>query len=217
MKESLKSFLKDLLAVVLGIFITFTVQGLINRSADRKDVRSSLGLVRSELVRNIEDISVMKDYLYQEIRSAEYFLAHKDSLKECPVDSLNYHSGMIFADVTFTLSHDALELLKMSSVFQKIGDNDLSMKIIRAYDTCGSMVDYLNRHFAAKDARFEKAIDKETAGAYATKGGIDIKKFILTDYGNYAIRWLTGQSDPKSFTDVTDLEEAISAIDSYLK
>ena len=119
--------------------------------------------------------------------------------------------------MSFTLSHDALELLKMSSIFQKIGDNDLSMKIIRAYDTCGSIVDYLNRHFAARDARFEKAIDKETAGVYASKGGIDIRKFIQTDYGNYAIQWLTAQSDPASFTDVADLKEAISAIDSYLK
>jgi hypothetical protein len=159
----------------------------------------------------------MKDHLYQEISSAEYFLSHKDSIGECPADSLNHHSGIIFADVSFTLSHDALELLKMSSVFQKIGDNDLSMKIIRAYDTCGSIVDYLNRHFAARDARFEKAIDKETAGVYASKGGIDIRKFIQTDYGNYAIQWLTAQSDPASFTDVADLKEAISAIDSYLK
>ena len=203
MKESVKTFLKDLLAVVLGIFITFTIQGLINRSADRKDVRSSLELVRSELVRNIDDISVMKDHLYQEIGSAEYFLSHKDSIGKCPA--------------SFTLSHDALELLKMSSIFQKIGDNDLSMKIIRAYDTCGSIVDYLNRHFAARDARFEKAIDKETVGVYASKGGIDIRKFIQTDYGNYAIQWLTAQSDPASFTDVADLKEAISAIDSYLK
>ena len=217
MKESVKTFLKDLLAVVLGIFITFTIQRLINRSADKKDVRSSLELVRSELVRNIDDISVMKDHLYQEIGSAEYFLSHKDSIGKCPVDSLNHHSGIIFADVSFTLSHDALELLKMSSIFQKIGDNDLSMKIIRAYDTCGSIVDYLNRHFAARDARFEKAIDKETAGVYASKGGIDIRKFIQTDYGNYAIQWLTAQSDPASFTDVADLKEAISAIDSYLK
>ena len=49
------------------------------------------------------------------------------------------------------------------------------------------------------------------------ESGIDIRKFIQTDYGNYAIQWLTAQSDPASFTDVADLKEAISAIDSYLK
>ena len=216
MKESLSSFLKDLLAVVLGIFITFTIQGMIDRSSDRKSARSSLELVRSELARNIEDISIMRDYLYQEKRSAQYLLDHKDSLDKCPLDSLNYHSGIVFADVAMSLSHDAQELLKMSSIFQKIGNNDLSMKIIRAYDCCVTIVNTLNRHIADRDARFENSIDKETAGLFAKGGRIDLGNYLKTDYGYYAIKWLTTQSDPQYFTDVTDLEEAISAIDVYL-
>lgn len=215
MKESAASFLRDLLAVILGIFITFTIQGIIDRSHDRKNARSSLELVKAELAKNIEDVSIMKDYLYQEKRSAQYIIDHKDSLRDCPSDSLDYHTGIIFADVTMSLSHDALELLKMSSVFQKIGDNDLSMKIIRAYDSCGAIVDNVNRHIAARDARFEKSIDRETAGKYALSGLIDIKEFIKTEYGYYAVNWLTSQPDPAYYTDVSDLEEAISAIDSY--
>ncbi len=216
MKASLKSFLTNLLSVVLGIFITFTIQGMIDRSSDRKSVRSSLELVRSELARNIEDVSEMQKYLYDEVKSAEYIIDHKDSIRYCPSDSLYYHSGIIFAEVSASLSHDALELLKMSSIFQKIGNKDLSMKIIRAYDTCGAIVEYMNRHVSARDAHFEKAIDKETVGLYARGGALDIKDFIKTDYGRYAIEWLTSQPDPKSFTDISDLEDAISAIDSYL-
>ena len=217
MKESVASFLTNMLSVILGIFITFTIQGMIDRSSDRKNARSALDLVRSELTRNIEDISTMKDYLYEERRSADYFLASKDTLDRCNPDSLSYHAGMLFADVSFTLSHDALELLKMSSVFQKIGRNDLSMKIIRAYDTCGSIVSNLNRHITSRDTRFENSIDKETAGIFASGGSIDVKKFIKTDYGYYALKWLSIQPDPENYTDVTDLEDAISAIDSYLK
>ena len=217
MKESVKSFLSNMLSVILGIFITFTIQGMIDRSADRKNARSSLELVRSELVRNIEDVSVMRDYLYTEKRSAEYFIDHKDSIRDCPEDSLNYHSGIVFADVSVSLSSDALELLKMSSVFQKIGNNELSMKIVRAYDTCGAIVDYLTRHITARDARFENSIDRETAGKFASDGWIDIRNFIQTDYGYYSIKWITSQPDPDNYTDVSDLEEAISAIDAYLK
>ena len=215
MKESAASFLSNLFSVFLGIFITFTIQGIIDRAHDRKNARSSLELVRAELVKNIEDVSLIKDYLYDEKRSAQYFIDHKDSLRDCPKDSLDYHTGVIFADVIMSLSHDALELLKMSSVFQKIGDNDLSMKIIRAYDTCGAIVDNVNQHIAARDARFEKSIDRETAGKYALEGWIDVEKFIKTDYGSYAMKWITFQPDPEFYTDVTDLEEAISAIDSY--
>ena len=217
MKESVASFLSNMLSVILGIFITFMIQGMIDRSHDRQNSRSSLELVRSELAQNIEDISTMRDYMYQEKQSAEYILANKDSLDKCPVDSLIFHSGMIFADVSFTLCQDALELLKMSSVFQKIENNDLSMKIIRAYDASGTIVSILNRHIASRDARFENSIDKETAGVFASGGSIDIKKFVETDYGIFAIKWLTTQPSPENFTDVTDLEEAISAIDKYLK
>lgn len=216
MKASLKSFLTDLLAIVLGIFITFGIQGMIDKSQDRKSIRSSLELVRSELEKNIEDVALIRDYLYEEIKSAEYLIDHKDSIGYCPADSLSYHTGIVFAEVSLSLSQDAMELLKMSSIFQKMGDNDLSMKIIRAYDTCGAIVEYMNRHVSARDARFEKSIDKETAGLYTREGGLDIKDYLKTDYGCYSIEWLTSQPDPMSFTDVSDLEDAISAIDAYL-
>ena len=217
MKESVASFLSNLLAVILGIFITFAIQGMIDRSRDRKNTRSSLELVRSELAQNIEDVSIMKDFLYQEKYSAEYLLANKDSLDKCPEDSVSFHTGIIFADVSFSLVQDALELLKISSVFQNLGDNDLSMKIIRAYDCGVNIVNSMNRHISTRDSRFENSIDKETAGEYVKKGSIDIKEFIKTDYGRYAIEWLTSQPDPTNYTDVTDLEEAIKAIDLYLK
>ncbi|MBQ5980266.1 MAG: hypothetical protein IJL58_09635 [Bacteroidales bacterium] len=216
MKESVTSFLSNILSVILGIFITFTIQGMIDRSKEKKETRSSLELVRSELVTNMDDISIMADYLHQEKASAEYILSNKDSLDSCPEDSVNYHSSMIFADVSFSLSQDALELLKMSSVFQSIKSNGLSMKIIRAYDSCSSIVYNLNRHLSSRDARFENSIDKETAGLYALGGNISIKDFIKTDYGLYSIKWLTAQPDPENFTDVSDIQEAVHAIDSYL-
>lgn len=217
MKESIKTYVRDISAVILGIFITFTIQGMIDRSSDRKNARSSLGLVRAELLQNLEDIAIMKEFMRTEKSSAEYFLSYKDSLDKCPRDSVyEYYSSMLFADVSFTLCEDALELLKMSSVFQKIGNNELSMKIIRAYDSCSSIVGNLNRHFSMRDARFENSIDKETSGLFARSGGIDIKKYLQTDYGYYAIKWIAVQPEPEAFMAVSDLEDAISAIDSYL-
>jgi hypothetical protein len=217
MKESVASFLSNILAVILGIFITFTIQGMIDRSRDRKNARSSLELVRSELVRNIDDVSIIKEYLDMEKESAAYLIANKDSLDKCPDDSISYHSGIIFADVSMSLSMDALELLKMSSVFQKLGKNDLSMKIIRAYDCCGAIVSNVNRHISIRDSRYESAIDMETVGEYVSDGSIDIRNFIKTDYGRYAIEWLTNQPGLDNITDVSDLEDAIEAINHYLK
>ena len=53
MKESAFHFFLDVLSVILGIVITFAIQGLIDRSRDRKNVRSAMELFRTELATNI--------------------------------------------------------------------------------------------------------------------------------------------------------------------
>lgn len=216
LKERLINFFFHLLSVVMGIIITFTIQGRVNRLADRKNVRSALELVRSELVTNREDIGTMSDYLQQERYAAQYFLDHRYSIRKCPVDSINLHSGILFADVSITMCQDALELLKRSSIFQKIDDNLLSMKIIRAYDACLSIATNVNRHIAVRDERFEKSVNDNTVRRLARKGNIDICEFIQTDYGVYCVTCLSPQGAPSLYTDVSDLDEAILAIDKYL-
>ena len=192
MKETTVNFFLNVLSVILGIVITFTIQGMIDRAGDKKEVRSALELVRSELSTNLGDISIMTDYLAQERQSADYFRRHEKDLSRCPADSVQYHSGILFAEASITASNDALELLKMSSLFQKVGNNALSMRIIRAYDCCASIVPNLNRHISTRNTRFEEV------------GRIDVK-------------WLSAQADPALFADVSDIEEAIAAIDAYLK
>ncbi len=217
MKESVASFLSNVLSVILGIVITFTVQGMIDRARERHEVRAALNLVRTELATNATDVAEMTDYLRQERVSANYFLKNLKTLEQCPNDSVRFHSGIIFADATITLSDDALELLKMSSLFQKIGDNDLAMKIIRAYDTCDNIAANLNRHVSQRNERFEESVNEKTAGQFATSGSIDLERYLKTSYGQYAIRWLTTQGDLNIMTDVSDLGAAIDAIDGYLQ
>ena len=103
MNESWKSFIIQSLSVILGIFITFTIQGMIDRSHDRKEVKSALWLVRTELTTNLEDISTMTEFLKQERASAQYFVNHSQDIDTCPSDSIDYHSGIILADVSVKL------------------------------------------------------------------------------------------------------------------
>ena len=216
MKDTLVDFFISLLSVILGIIITFAIQGMIDRSASRKEVRSALELVRAELISNKEDIIVANAFLKQEKASAQYFLTCRDTLDRCPADSIAFHSGVIFSDFSMTTCHDALELLKMSSLFQQIGDNQLAMKIIRAYDTCELTADFLNRRVASRNARFENSVTEQNAHRIASGGYIDILKYLKTDYGDYAVRWLAAQASTDIYTDVSDIDAAISAIDTYL-
>jgi len=42
-------FFSNMLAVILGIVITFSIQGIINRHSQRENIRSALRLVEEEL------------------------------------------------------------------------------------------------------------------------------------------------------------------------
>lgn len=216
MKESVSSFLGNVLSVILGIAITFAIQGMIDRSRDRKDVRHALELVRMELASNREDIGLIRDYLYQERASAFFFQKHGDSLAQVPEDSVSYHSGVLLADVSMSLSQDALSLLKMSSLFQKMGNTPLSMDIIRAYDACDLVVAHVNRHLAERNAHFEGTVHEANVGEITAGGIISVPRFLGTDFGRYAVRWLTAQAAPDRYTDVSDLDRAIDAIDAFL-
>ena len=216
LKETLISFFSNLIAVILGIVITFAVQGRIDRLSDRREVDSALRLVRTELAANREDIGLMKEFLEEEQRSAAYLLENRDTLEKCPADSVSYHSGVLFAAVSITLSHDALELLKMSSLFQKIGNNDLSMKVIRAYDTCSSLATVANRHIEERDARFQSLMIDRFSGGDAQDGVLRITDLLDTDYGLYTFRQIAAGTGTDLIADLSEIDTALEALDAVL-
>ena len=199
MKELILNFFSNLLAVILGIVITFAVQGVINRGQDRREVRSALELVRSELATNLEDIGMLDDFLDETQVSARYLVAHEKDIDKCPEDSVLYHTGIVYSDVSVALSHDALELLKMSTLFPKIGDNNLSMKIIRAYDTCDLLVSNFTRYLSFRDNQGSNKAQQ------------------LTDRILLKARWFIDQPIPEEYMDTADIQDAIDAIDTFLR
>lgn len=217
MKESATNFFLNVLSVILGIVITFSIQGIINRAQDKKNVRSALELIRSELSTNAEDISIMLDYLKQEQASAQYFMDHLQDLDQCPSDSVVYHSAILLSDASVTVSHDALELLKMSSLFQKIGDNPLSMKIIRAYDCCTSGAQNLNHHIDARNEQFSVTVNEKNVRKIVSDGYIRMREFLKTNLGHYAIEAIASQADPAQYIDMDGIQDAIDAIGLYLE
>jgi hypothetical protein len=195
---------------------TFIGQGMIDRKADREEVRSSLELVRTELATNLKDIKEIAEYIKDERKSALYFLDNRAIIDKCPEDSINHHAWTLAADASITLSHDALELLKMSAIFQKMGNNQLSMDIIRAYDSCEYSVALYNKYISDRDEKFSQTINEKSVQQFASTGSIDMKKFIKNPYGLYTVRWISKQVAPDTELFVNDIDKAIKAIDEYL-
>ena len=105
----------------------------------------------------------------------------------------------------------------MSSLFQRIGDVGLGMKIIRAYDSCASIAAGLNRHVEVRNENFENSVTEQTVLKYAGGGNISITDYLRTPYGLYSIRRLTTQGDVDLLVDVSDIEDAVEAIGDYLR
>ena len=198
----------------LAVIVSFLIHGLANKEADRKDIRYALETVRTELVSNAEDVMHIHDYLVQERKSAEYLLEHSAALDKCPADSVSFHGSMVRADLPVTLSSNASDMLKASSVPQLIGDEKLLMQIIRAYDTCTWISSNQDRRMEARNNRFELFVNDRSA--FSSGGTVDFPLFMKTVPGKYAVKWITNQPDPSIIADVTDIQDAIEGIDRFL-
>ena len=202
------------LVKVLAVILSFLIHGMANRAADRKDIRYALETVRAELVRNIEDIGQLHDYLLQERKSAEYLLEHRASLDKCPADSVIFHTNMIRADLAVTLSDNASDLLKSSPVSHMVDRNGLLMKIIRAYDACEWIATNQNRRTETRNARLNRSVKDHNP--FLPDGSVDIARFIKSGSGLYAVSWISNQPDPSIVADIRDIEVAIDGIDEFL-
>lgn len=144
------SFLSNILSVVLGIFITFWIQGMIDRKAERADVRSALELVKEELLENKSSLEDAIGIIAMEREAAESLRG-----SEGLTDTMNTRNTVLYSEYFFTVTDDALELLKSSSLFQKMNDNALALSIIKAYDYLSVNSQAFNTHEKYKTDLFK--------------------------------------------------------------
>ncbi|WP_455587663.1 hypothetical protein [Bacteroides sp.] len=129
----LGDFFRNLIAVILGIVITFMGNDMITEHNTQKEVKKALLLVKSELLLNREQINGMGEQVTLEQRGAHYLLNHKGRMKEASQDSLNQYVLLPLQLYSFSIMNDAMEMLKSSALIQKIDDKELAMQIIKTY------------------------------------------------------------------------------------
>lgn len=134
----LGDFFRNLVAVVLGIVITFVGSDIITERNTQKEVKKALQLVKSELLLNKEQVREMSEQVNLEQRAARYLLKYKGKMNEASKDSLNRYAHLPFQSYSFNIVNDAMEMLKSSSLIQKIDDKELAMQIIKTYGSIKS-------------------------------------------------------------------------------
>lgn len=131
-------FFRNFIAVILGIVITFAGSDYISERNTQKEVEKSLMLVKSELMLNREEMKSMGETVSFEQNAARYLFQYKNRISEISSDSVRIYTPSLFQWSKFGFISDAMEMLKSSTLIQKIKNKELSLQIIKIYGTIKS-------------------------------------------------------------------------------
>lgn len=209
-------FLTNFLAVVLGIVITFAVQGHIDRKNEKADILSGLGLVKKELASNINDLRYVESDLKAISRSADYLCSHVGDFSSCPPDSVRHHWGKLQAESYLTLPDDALEMLKSTYLYSPMLDRELSLSIVRAYDICDALQRTVNSLESHRLGEIEKIEDRFMLQPGEDKEVDNIRIWISSPQGKKMLLKTASQNGDWIGAAIKDIEETFTLIDEYV-
>lgn len=217
-KTTAVGFCLDILTVIIGIAITFWIQGLIDDKKTQADVRSALELVADELRTCKDDLASCAQTISDESRAAEYFLLNMDRLQQCPQDSVMKYGRRLVSPTVLTLSEEAVDLIKNSSLFQAIDDNGLSISILQAYDICNVLLTVFNEHENDKSALMKKACRTEGFTDMSNTAELfDFPKMMRDEDARATLVTLRMTSPGVITRGFPFIDEAITKIEEYLK
>lgn len=162
------AFFANFLAVVLGIFLTFAIQSLINERQEEKDVKAALQLVRNELLENVNEMDGIQASIDLEHNASLYLMQYYDNFEACHPDSMKKYCNVPLAVYPIELSDGALELLKSSALFQKIKDLDLSLNILRAYKWLSMEEQNFKYYNQKKEKMLDNAMQEKAKAVFAS-------------------------------------------------
>lgn len=161
-------FVMEILSVVIGIAITFAVDSWISDIREEKELKATLKLVVDELKDNVENMERVQKDVEFECRAAEYLMKFYGRFEECNEDSMKLYCNAPLQTTSVIVSSEALELLKTSSLFQKIKDKNLSLDIIRAYRSLESEAGSFDFYDKKKEKLLDAAMQEEAKALFAT-------------------------------------------------
>ncbi|MCQ2285411.1 MAG: hypothetical protein MJZ76_00865 [Bacteroidales bacterium] len=215
------SFLMNLVAVILGIAITFMVQKLIDEKQEKKTIAASLTLVRDELSSNLEQLIICDSVLKIEKEAALFLIRFEDDFDKAPQDSLYYYCNVPVTLRDFVPTTDALELQKNAALLQKIKDQQLALNIIQIYALLESYSSEFSTFYEMKSSMMEDAMGERFKQLMTTE------KFTASEFWAALLSTDEGKiflhEIPRKFYVLSDMSEGvavvrevISQIDEYI-
>ena len=214
-------YLVNFVAVCLGIAITFAGQGIINRNAERNEVKRSLILVKNELQDNISYIEYSDSVLTLFAEASRFLIEYEDCYDQAPVDSMAAYCNVPLTVYKISHADDALELLKTSSLFTKIKDQNLSLEIIHTYGAIADEMAVVNFYHERRGKYLEDALNGKVKDILANDGitAVQLWNAITSSKeGKQYLRELCRlQMEHSSYEVKNTINNTIALIDRYIQ
>lgn len=214
-------YLVNFVAVCLGIAITFAGQGIINRNAERNEVKRSLILVKNELQDNISYIEYSDSVLTLFAEASRFLIEYEDCYDQAPVDSMAAYCNVPLTVYEISHADDALELLKTSSLFTKIKDQNLSLEIIHTYGAIADEMAVVNFYHERRGKYLEDALNGKVKDILANDGitAVQLWNAITSSKeGKQYLRELYRlQMEHSSYEVKNTINNTIALIDRYIQ
>lgn len=169
-------FFRQLATVVIGIVITFGGSGLIQKSAQKREARAILEMVRVELDQNIEGV---ENYC----RAFELDIAGCRALapwivsgrpEQIPLDTLAAYRSVLVMHASYTPVTNSFETLKGSQITKSLGNNELMNALYDIYSDLDNAdnADFLMRDKFEGMKRLFASLDAQTLNDFYTPEGL---------------------------------------------
>ena len=129
-RESGKLF-RDVMVVVVGIAITFSLNNWMSNSKERKDIQQYLYALKMELEENLNNVENVARYHKEAMYLCRYLNEYKPESYQ--IDSIAKYNLIINGTKSFSYKTSAFEMLKMSGTMRLIKDKELLSKIWNSY------------------------------------------------------------------------------------
>lgn len=166
-RQDWEDFSMKFLSVFLGIVITFSGNAWISHRKEKKDVHSALRLVRNELLDNINIMDDTYKMTEADHKAAKYLQQYMGNFEACEKDSMRVYCNQPLSSDAVQPSTDALELMKTSSLFSKISNQELALDIIRAYKVLREEYEEYDFYYKKKERMIGDAMQEEAKAVFA--------------------------------------------------
>ncbi len=147
----LGDFVRQVAVVVIGVVITFMGSDLITQNSEKKDIQSTMSLIRDELKSNREKYEDIVAEFREDEALSTLLAEHDMKIRTIPEDSLRQYATVLGHIRGFSYTQDALDILKNSMLMQKISDKELLLQLTKVYEALNGFKLTMTEYYEMKD------------------------------------------------------------------